>query len=214
MFEENYPKIRSEIEYVLTQENSVGFVDAPFSNWQRTGEGKWDMYGLSLYGNTIESNLNKFPVTFECLKSVRGLHSAGFVNLGKHSHLKAHAGREWKSVLSTEKQYLSDKNLSSIKEDKIPILRGHLTLINPRPDLTRLRIWNTPPDKVSKEIILQAEKDEYNNDYFDMTWHEGLIHIIDDTYLHEAKNESEHDRIILLFDFDKREYGYEPRSNS
>jgi hypothetical protein len=213
-FEAAYPEIRAEIEAVLNTAEKKGFIDAPYANWKSDGEGRWEMLAINCYGNEIEENKERFPVTNRLLREVKGLHTAGFVNLGSHSHLKAHAGREWKNIQPKEMTYLVKeiKGQDFSNSQKIPVYRAHLTLINKRPDLTRLRVWETEPHLITRDIVAAGVSGTYDAKYVDLTWHEGKMIAFDDTYLHEAKNESDFERVILLFDFDKREYGYPART--
>lgn len=122
-------------------------------------------------GTFIEDNCALAPRTASLLRQIPGVYTAFFSVLEPHQHIKPHWGY-WKGFV-----------------------RYHLGVIVPNnnQDLT---CWiRINPDAQSRDGDRAAiEKGEK---YF---WHEGEAVLFDDTFLHEAINESDQVRVVLFLD--------------
>ena len=122
-------------------------------------------------GDFIDENCALAPRTAALLKGIPGIYTAFFSVLEPHQHIKAHWGY-WKGFV-----------------------RYHLGVVVP--DNNRdLKCWiRINPDAQSRDgdraAIEQGEK------YF---WHEGEAVLFDDTFLHEAANETDQVRVVLFLD--------------
>lgn len=191
--ESSYPKIRQELDHLIDSCNKY-YADAPFINWRKYGTGRWDMFSFYAYGNRIDKMCDMCPITAKCLDDIDGIFSAVYVNLGANSHLRPHRGSVYKKITDHPLIKSADFKLNVIFDDKfsvvesaVPVLRCHLGLRVPEPDKCYLKI---------EDSILR--------------WSEGEAFVFCDSFLHEAKNEGSQDRHVLLIDFDKRKYGFEP----
>jgi len=122
-------------------------------------------------GDFIAENCALAPKTAALLEAIPGIYMAFFSVLEPHQHIKAHWGY-WKGFV-----------------------RYHLGVIIPG-DNEDNKCWiRINPDAQAaggdKSQIEQGEK------YF---WHNGQAVLFDDTFLHEAANESDQVRVVLFLD--------------
>src|ERR1700761_2814435 len=122
-------------------------------------------------GEFIEENCALAPRTADLLRGLPGVYTAFFSVLEPHQHIKAHWGY-WKGFV-----------------------RYHLGVIIPN-DNADQKCWiRINPDAQQaggdKSQIEQGEK------YF---WRNGQAVLFDDTFLHEAANESDQVRVVLFLD--------------
>ena len=122
-------------------------------------------------GSFIEENCALAPKTAALLESIPGLYTAFFSVLEPHQHIKPHWGY-WKGFV-----------------------RYHLGVIIPDNNADRkcwIRINPEAQDRTqARDAIEQGEN------YF---WHNGEAVLFDDTFLHDAANESDQVRVVLFLD--------------
>jgi ornithine lipid ester-linked acyl 2-hydroxylase len=122
-------------------------------------------------GQFIDENCALAPKTAALLKGIPGIYTAFFSVLEPQQHIKAHWGY-WKGFV-----------------------RYHLGVVIPdnnRDSKCWIRINPEAQARTGdREAIAQGEK------YF---WHEGEAVLFDDTFLHEAANETDHVRVVLFLD--------------
>ena len=126
-------------------------------------------------GDFIDENCALAPNTAALLKGIPGIYTAFFSVLEPHQHIKAHWGY-WKGFV-----------------------RYHLGVIIPN-DNADNKCWiRINPDAQAaggdKSQIEQGEK--YH-------WHNGQAVLFDDTFLHDAANESDQVRVVLFLDVARR----------
>jgi aspartyl/asparaginyl beta-hydroxylase (cupin superfamily) len=122
-------------------------------------------------GDFIAGNCALAPRTAALLRDIPGIYTAFFSVLEPHQHIKAHWGY-WKGFV-----------------------RYHLGVIIPH-DNAQNQCWiRINPDAQAaggdKSLIEQGEK--YH-------WHNGQAVLFDDTFLHDAANESDEVRVVLFLD--------------
>lgn len=122
-------------------------------------------------GEFIEENCALAPKTAELLRGIPGVYTAFFSVLEPNQHITAHWGY-WKGFV-----------------------RYHLGVVVPNNNHDHTCWIRVNPDAQSRDgdraQIAQGEK------YF---WHEGEAVLFDDTFLHEAANESDSVRVVLFLD--------------
>ncbi len=123
-------------------------------------------------GRFVEANCRRAPETARLLREIPDVETAFFSILGPNQHIRAHWG------------YYKG------------FWRYHLGLVVPN-DNRDQRCWlrvnddRRAYDKRIRSVIEQTEK------YY---WHEGEGIVFDDTYLHDAANESDAPRAVLFLD--------------
>lgn len=121
-------------------------------------------------GSFIEENCALAPKTAALLRDIPGVWTAFFSVLEPHQHIKPHWGY-WKGFV-----------------------RYHLGVVIPdnnRDEKCWIRINAEAWDRDDRSAIEQGEK------YF---WHNGEAVLFDDTFLHEAANETDQVRVVLFLD--------------
>jgi aspartyl/asparaginyl beta-hydroxylase (cupin superfamily) len=122
-------------------------------------------------GTFIEENCALAPKTAALLRGIPGVYTAFFSVLEPHQHIKAHWGY-WKGFV-----------------------RYHLGVVIPDNNRDNKCWIRINPDAQSRggdrAAIEQGEK------YF---WHDGDAVLFDDTFLHEAANETDQVRVVLFLD--------------
>ncbi len=121
-------------------------------------------------GTFIDENCALAPKTAALLRDIPGVWTAFFSVLEPHQHIKPHWGY-WKGFV-----------------------RYHLGVVIPdnnRDEKCWIRINAEAWDREDRSAIAQGEK------YF---WHNGEAVLFDDTFLHEAANETDQVRVVLFLD--------------
>ena len=121
-------------------------------------------------GSFIEGNCALAPKTAALLRGIPGVWTAFFSVLEPNQHIKPHWGY-WKGFV-----------------------RYHLGVVIPgnnREQKCWIRINAEAWDRDDRSAIQQGEK------YF---WHNGEAVLFDDTFLHEAANETDEVRVVLFLD--------------
>ncbi|MGF7161739.1 beta-hydroxylase [Rhodoligotrophos appendicifer] len=157
-FSENWTTIRAEIDEILKHREAVPAFQEVSPDQKRIAKGtNWRTFILFGFGEKLQKNCSKAPVTTALLEQIPNLQTAWFSILAPGYHIPAHRG---------------------VSKG---ILRAHLGLIVPK-DAARCRL------RVDDQICI---------------WREGEIFVFDDTFEHEVWNDTEEERVILLFDFDR-----------
>ena len=168
---ENYPVIRAECESLI-----VGGVRIPgmeeLTSYTSGGihQIAWKSF-MFKSGTFIEENCALAPRTADLLRTIPGIYTAFFSVLEPHQHIKAHWGY-WKGFV-----------------------RYHLGVIIPGNNADN-KCWIRVNPKAQarggdREAIRQGET--YH-------WHDGEAVLFDDTFLHEAANETDQVRVVLFLD--------------
>ncbi len=146
--------IRRELDGVLKhREHLPDFHEISADQRSITDDDKWKTYFFYGFGRRSDANCRRCPATAAVLSRIPGLVTAFFSILAPGKRIPAHRG-VYKGLL-----------------------RAHLGLAVPRPELCGMSIGN--------EMV---------------RWREGSAFVFDDTYTHEAWNESDKDRVVLLVD--------------
>ena len=168
---ENYPAIRAECEQLLQMRLQIPGMEE-LTSYTASGihQISWKTI-MFKSGKFIEENCALAPRTAALLRGIPGIYTAFFSVLEPHQHIKAHWGY-WKGFV-----------------------RYHLGVIIPGNNRDNKCWIRINPDAQSRngdrEAIAQGEK--YH-------WHDGEAVLFDDTFLHEAANETDHVRVVLFLD--------------
>ena len=168
---ENYPLIRQECEHLIRSDLRIPGMEE-LTSYTSGGihQIAWKSF-MFKSGEFIEENCALAPRTADLLRNIPGVYTAFFSVLEPNQHIKAHWGY-WKGFV-----------------------RYHLGVVIP--DNNRdSKCWiRINPDAQSRTgdraAIQQGEK------YF---WHNGEAVLFDDTFLHEAANETDQVRVVLFLD--------------
>ena len=174
LLEENYPVIRAECEQLLAAPLRLPGMDELTSY---TAGGIHQIAWKSFMfksGSFIEDNCALAPRTADLLRQLPGVYTAFFSVLEPHQHIKPHWGY-WKGFVRYHLGVV-------IPDDN----RDHKCWIRINPDA-----W----DRDRREEIEQGAK--YH-------WHNGEAVMFDDTFLHDAANESDQVRVVLFLDVARR----------
>lgn len=157
-FEENWQKIRAELEEVLKDRAHLpAFHEISPDQKKISRDDRWKTFIFYGFGARSEANCQRCPETARLLATVPGLQTAWFSILAPGYHIRAHRGVT-KGVV-----------------------RVHLGLIVPE----------------------QRDRCVMRVDDQRLTWQEGKCLAFDDTYDHEVWNDTDQERVVLLFDFDR-----------
>lgn len=121
--------------------------------WEDLYNKQWDIYSLFALQRKFKKHCEKMPKTTALIENIPGLYNGGFSAIGPGTHITPHVG------------YTSD------------VLRCHLGLIVPAPDLCQIRVADQT-----------------------YSWQEGQCMIFDDMYEHEAWNKSNKIRVVMILD--------------
>ena len=153
-----WQEIAEEARGVLKHREAIpGFEDISPDQYRIATGRNWRTFVLYGFGERLNGNCARMPVTASLLEQVPNLRIAWVSILAPGYHIPAHSG--------------VTKGL----------LRAHLGLIIPR-EREKCRI------RVGDEV---------------RAWAPGEIIVLDDTYDHEVWNDTDEERVILLFDFDR-----------
>jgi ornithine lipid ester-linked acyl 2-hydroxylase len=171
--EQNFELIQKECLELMAQHEKIPHIKQAGGRYTTRGihEIEWKTFMLKS-GRFLEANCRRAPETTRLLRQVPGVTTAFFSILGPHQHIRAHWG------------YYKG------------FLRYHLGLVVPddnRDERCWLRVNDDRRayDKRIRRVIEQTPK------YY---WHEGEGIVFDDTYLHDASNESDAPRAVLFLD--------------
>jgi ornithine lipid ester-linked acyl 2-hydroxylase len=175
--EEQYPVIREECDRILAVRHRLTDVEALGGSYTKGGihAAGWKSF-MFKSGSFIEENCRVAPRTANLLRQVPDLFTAFFSVLEPHQYITPHWGY-WKGFV-----------------------RFHLGVAIPDNNANRacwLRINCKPEDHVRRDKALIERGDKYY-------WKNGEGVLFDDTFLHDAKNESDEPRVILWLDIARR----------
>jgi aspartyl/asparaginyl beta-hydroxylase (cupin superfamily) len=168
---QNYPLIRAECEQLIQSQLRIPGMEE-LTSYTSGGihQIAWKSF-MFKSGTFIEENCALAPQTAALLRGIPGVYTAFFSVLEQGQHIKAHWGY-WKGFV-----------------------RYHLGVIIPDNNRDNKCWIRINPDAQSRggdrTQIEQGEK------YF---WHDGDAVLFDDTFLHEAANESDSVRVVLFLD--------------
>jgi aspartyl/asparaginyl beta-hydroxylase (cupin superfamily) len=172
---ENYPVIRAECENLFRQQLRIPGMEE-LTSYTAGGihQIAWKSF-MFKSGSFIDENCALAPNTAALLARIPGLYTAFFSVLEPHQHIKPHWGY-WKGFV-----------------------RYHLGVVIPDENRERkcwIRINPEAQDRtLARDGIEQGER------YF---WHNGEAVLFDDTFLHDAANESDQVRVVLFLDLARK----------
>jgi aspartyl/asparaginyl beta-hydroxylase (cupin superfamily) len=173
VLEDNYHIVREECLALLERRHDIPNVDALSATYTSAGihTVAWKSF-MFKSGRFIDENCALAPKTAALLRRIPNVYTAFFSILDPHQHIKPHWGY-WKGFV-----------------------RYHLGVVIPennRDQLCWLRINAQPEaqDRSRREEIKNGEK------YY---WKNGAGVMFDDTFLHDAANESGEVRVVLFLD--------------
>jgi len=168
---QNFPVIRAECEQLIGGQVRIPGMEE-LTSYTSGGihQIAWKSF-MFKSGTFIEENCALAPRTAALLRGIPGVYTAFFSVLEPHQHIKAHWGY-WKGFV-----------------------RYHLGVVIPgnnRDNNCWIRINPQAQSRTGdRAAIAQGEK--YH-------WHDGEAVLFDDTFLHEAANESDSMRVVLFLD--------------
>ncbi|HWU55181.1 MAG TPA: aspartyl/asparaginyl beta-hydroxylase domain-containing protein [Rhizomicrobium sp.] len=167
----NYPVIRTECESLIRSQLRIPGMEE-LTSYTSGGihQIAWKSF-MFKSGEFIEENCVLAPKTAALLRGIPGVYTAFFSVLEPRQHIKAHWGY-WKGFV-----------------------RYHLGVVIPDNNHDSKCWIRINPDAQSRTgdraAIEQGEK------YY---WHEGEAVLFDDTFLHDAANETDQVRVVLFLD--------------
>lgn len=175
--EKSYPLVQKECLELLARQESLTDIKELGGNYTQAGIHviRWKSFMLKS-GEFIEENCRLAPETARLLRGVPGLYTAFFSILEPRQYVTPHWG------------YYKG------------FVRYHLGVLIPDDNADGrcwLRVNDDPVANASRDVsaIEQCEK------YY---WHDGEGVVFDDTYLHDAANESDEVRVVLWLDLAKK----------
>jgi beta-hydroxylase len=176
LLEQNWEVIQTECRALMALGDQLPHIRQSGGGYTKTGihEIDWNTFVFKS-GRFLEENCRRAPETAALLRQIPGLSLAFFSILGPGQYIRPHWG------------YYKG------------FLRYHLGLVVPNNNAEK-RCWirvnddRVAYDKRDRSVITETEK------YY---WHEGEGILFDDTYLHDAANESEAPRAVLYLDLRK-----------
>jgi beta-hydroxylase len=177
ILEENYSAIRKECEQLLEIKDELTDVSALGGNYtaESIHKAQWKSHMLKS-GEFIEENCTRCPETTRLLREIPGVYTAFFSILDPHQYIFPHWG------------YYRG------------FWRFHLGVIIPN-DNADEKCWIRINDDPTIVQPLERERIEGGEVYH---WKNGEGILFDDTYLHDAKNESDEVRVVLWLDVRKK----------
>jgi aspartyl/asparaginyl beta-hydroxylase (cupin superfamily) len=172
---ENYPVIRAECEALIRGQVRIPGMEE-LTSYTAGGihQIAWKSF-MFKSGAFIDENCALAPHTAALLRRIPGVYTAFFSVLEPHQHIKAHWGY-WKGFV-----------------------RYHLGVVIPDDNRDRKCWIRINPDAQDRNEAREAI--EQGTRYF---WHNGEAVLFDDTFLHEAANESDQVRVVLFLDLARK----------
>lgn len=173
LLERHFEVIRKECFELMRAPEQIPHIQQSGGRYTTGGihEREWRTFMLKA-GRHLEENCARAPETARLLRGMPRVETAFFSILGPRQHLRAHWG------------YYKG------------FLRYHLGLVVPN-DNRDGRCWlRVNDDRAAYDRRIKSVIEETPR-YF---WHEGEGIVFDDTYLHDAANESDEPRAVLFLD--------------
>ncbi len=177
ILEDNYAIIREECEKLLDLKEKMTDMEALGGDYTAGGihTVRWKTF-MFKSGQFIEENCRLAHRTADLLRRIPNLYTAFFSVLDPHQHIAPHFG------------YYKG------------FLRYHLGIIIPNNNADEccyLRVNASPADNAQREPSLIDKGETY-------CWKNGEGVMIDDTFLHDARNDSDQVRVVLWLDVARR----------
>ncbi len=176
ILEQNWDAIQKECRELMALGEQLPHIKRAGGRFTETGihDIEWTTF-MFKSGRFLEENCRRAPETTALLRRIPGLSMAFFSILGPGQYIRPHWG------------YYKG------------FLRYHLGLVVPHNNADescwiRVNDDRVAYDKRDRSVIEETEK------YY---WHEGEGILFDDTYLHDASNESDEARAVLYLDLRK-----------
>ena len=168
---QNYPVIRAECESLIASRVRIPGMEE-LTSYTSGGihQIAWKSF-MFKSGTFIEENCALAPKTAALLRGIPGVYTAFFSVLEPHQHIKAHWGY-WKGFVRYHLGVLIPDN----NRDK--------QMLDPRQPRAQARGGD-------RAAIEQGET--YH-------WHDGEAVLFDDTFLHDAANDTDQVRVVLFLD--------------
>jgi aspartyl/asparaginyl beta-hydroxylase (cupin superfamily) len=177
LLEDNHAQIRAECETLLKFKDSLVDIEALGGTYTTGGihSASWKNF-MFKSGEFLEENCRLAPRTTTLLRQIPGLYTAFFSILDPKQYIPPHWG------------YYKG------------FLRYHLGVVVPGNNADRscwIRVNPSDEDAAKRDRALIETSEIYH-------WKNGEGVIFDDTYLHDAKNESDEVRVILWLDLRRK----------
>ncbi|MEZ4334167.1 MAG: aspartyl/asparaginyl beta-hydroxylase domain-containing protein [Myxococcota bacterium] len=173
LLERHFEVIREECLELMRARERIPHIRQSGGQYTTRGihEREWRTFMLKA-GRFLDGNCARAPETARLLRRIPGVETAFFSILGPHQHLRAHWG------------YYKG------------FLRYHLGLVVPN-DNRDGRCWlRVNDDRAAYDRRIKSVIEETPRYH----WHEGEGVVFDDTFLHDAANESDAPRAVLFLD--------------
>ena len=176
ILEENYPAIREECLALLEIKDEITDVDKLSRKYTSGGIHaiRWKSF-MFKSGKFLDGNCRLAPHTAALLRRIPNVYTAFFSILDPHQYITPHCG-PWKGIV-----------------------RYHLGVVIPNDNREKecwLRI-NTRPERDLDSVANIRRGDLYH-------WKNGAGVMFDDTFVHDAANESDEVRVVLWLDIARK----------
>lgn len=173
LLERHFEVVRKECLELMRAPEKIPHIRQSGGQYTTRGihQREWRTFMLKA-GRFLDENCARAPETARLLRRIPGVETAFFSILGPHQHLRAHWG------------YYKG------------FLRYHLGLVVPN-DNRDGRCWlRVNDDRAANDRRIKSAIEETPRYH----WHEGEGIVFDDTFLHDAANESDAPRAVLFLD--------------
>ena len=172
VLEDNFQTVHDECQILLEKRNDIPNIDT-LSSYTSSGVHNigWKTF-MFKSGKFIEDNCSQAPKTAALLRKVPDIHTAFFSILEPHQYIKPHWGY-WKGFV-----------------------RYHLGVVVPENNRDKL-CWMRVNSQPESQELSRKEDIKDGDIYY---WRNGASVMFDDTFLHDAANESGDVRVVLFLD--------------
>ena len=171
--EKDHARVKRECLALLSHSGDLTDMREMGGNYTQAGihTAQWKTF-MFKSGSFIEENCALAPETAQLLRGIPNLYTAFFSVLAPRQYITPHWG------------YYKG------------FLRYHLGVVIPE-DNADQRCWLRVNDDRNENLAKDKDRITHGERYF---WHEGEGVVFDDTYLHDAANESDQVRVVLWLD--------------